>query len=374
MTLRRPLPLLLTAALTLLLAGCGQDEPTPVLPAAPVAVSDVLARDVVERIEATGELIAKAEATIAAQVGGPISVIHVEEGEAVEVGQALLEIDPERRQLELHDARARRDEARANLAERERELGRIRALGARGAASKARIDAAATAAKLAQSRLLASEAQLGLAERSLRDASVKAPFAGLVARRHASAGEFVAPGQALFELVALDPVEVEFHLAEVDSARVQVGDAVEVRVAPHPDEVFAARVTVIAPTIDPRTRTLRVKAEIDNADGRLRPGLFARADLGVATRNGVPMVPQQAVLQRADGSVVFVIDADQRARRVNVRTGVYLDREVEIRSGLEPGMRVVVRGHADLIDGSPVSVRNDDGTVAATGAVGAKQP
>ncbi|NNL65534.1 MAG: efflux RND transporter periplasmic adaptor subunit, partial [Myxococcales bacterium] len=204
--------------------------------------------------------------------------------------------------------------------------------------------------------------------------SVQAPFAGLVARRHVSAGEFVAPGQALFDVVALDPVEVEFHLAEVDSARVHVGDAVEVRVAPYPDEVFAARVTVIAPTIDPRTRTLRVKAELANPDGRLRPGLFARADLGVATRKGVPMVPQQAVLQRADGAVVFVVDAEQVARRMNVQTGVHRDRQVEIRSGLEPGMRVVVRGHAELIDGSPVSVRQEDGAVAATGAVGANPP
>jgi len=356
------------AVLAVAALGCGGEEAAPVALASPVAVAPVEAEDVVDRIEATGELLAKEQATVAAQVAGPITSVLVEEGDAVEAGQTLLEIDPERRQLEARDARAGVAEARAHLAEREREAGRIRALAERGVTSRARIDETETAVKLARSRLAAAEARLGIAERSLRDASVTAPFAGLVARRHVSAGEFVAAGQALFDLVALDPIEVEFHLAEIDSARVSRGNAVDVRVAPHPDETFAARVTMIAPTIDPQTRTLRVKAEIENAGGRLRPGLFARADLGVAVREGVAMVPQEAVLQRADGAVVFVLEGADHVRRVNVKTGVHRGSRVEIRAGVEPGMQVVVRGHTDLIDGSAVSLRNPDGTPAAVAA------
>ena len=348
--------------LALALAACGEDDAPPVAGGAPVAVAPVEAHDVVDRIEATGELVAKAEATVAAQVGGPITVVAVEEGDAVEAGQVLLEIDPERRKLEVDDTRARVAQASADLEERQREAVRIRTLGERGVASQARIDATATEAKLARSRLEAAEARLGLAQRSLRDAEVRAPFAGLVARRHVSAGEYASPGQSLFDLVALDPVEVEFHLAEVDSSRVTVGDDVEVHVAPYPREIFRARVTVIAPTIDRATRTLRVKAEIDNGDGRLRPGLFARADLGVAVRADVPMVPQEAVLQRADGAVVFVLEDTDHVRRVNVETGVFRETLVEIRKGLESGMRVVVRGHADLIDGAAVAVRDTDGS------------
>jgi membrane fusion protein (multidrug efflux system) len=355
----------LALAATVLAGGCGGEEAPPAATAPPVAVAAVEAMEVVDRIEATGELLAKEEATIAAQVAGPVTSVLVEEGDAVEADQTLLEIDPERRQLELRDARAGVEEARANLAEREREARRIRALVERGVASQARVDETETAAKLARSRFEAASARLGLAQRSLRDASVSAPFAGLVARRHVSAGEFVAAGQALFDLVALDPIEVEFHLAEIDSGRVSPGDEVEVSVAPYPGEVFPARTTMIAPTIDPETRTLRVKAEIDNADGRLRPGLFARADLGVAVREDVPMVPQEAVLQRADGSVLYVLEGPDRVRRVNVKTGVYRDARVEIREGVEPGMRVVVRGHADLIDGAPVSVRDLDGQAPA---------
>src|SRR5690606_13374091 len=198
-----------------------------------------------------------------------------------------------------------------------------------------------------------------------------APFAGLVARRWVSEGEFVSPGQKLFDLVALDPIEVEFHLPERDSSRVAVGAPVAVRVAPFPDEVFEARVSVVSPTIDPVTRTLRVKAELANPDGRLRPGLFARADLGIAVREGVAMIPEEAVLQRADGPVAFRLNGDGHVERRPLELGVIRDGRVEVRSRLEIGDRVVVRGQSDLVDGSPVSVRDVAGQpIAASPAAG----
>ena len=107
----------------------------------------------------------------------------------------------------------------------------------------------------------AARAELGVADRALRDASVRAPFAGWIARRDVSRGEYVRPGQPLFELVALDPIEVEFSVAERDSARVHIGQQVGVKVAPYPEEAFQGEVTVISPTLDPKTRTLRVQAQ-----------------------------------------------------------------------------------------------------------------
>jgi membrane fusion protein (multidrug efflux system) len=191
---------------------------------------------------------------------------------------------------------------------------------------------------------------------------VRAPFAGLLARREVSRGEFVREGQPLFELVSLDPIEVEFHLPEADSARVGEGMPIDVSVAPYPDEVFRAVVHVVSPTIDPRTRTLRVRALMENTDGRLRPGLFARANLGIARREGVILVPEEAVQQRADGAVVFrVLDGNRVERRL-VTLGAMRQGEVEIRTGLAQGDRVVSRGHADLVDGSLISPRRPDGS------------
>ena len=138
--------------------------------------------------------------------------------------------------------------------------------------------------------------------------------------------------------------------------------------APYPDEVFRARVSVISPTIDPRTRTLRVKAELENPDGRLRPGLFARADLGVSQRSGVRLIPEEAILQRSDGAVVFRLIEDNRVERRVIETGKHRDGQVEVLDGLPSQSTVVVRGHTGLVDGALVAVRERDGTPAVSAA------
>jgi RND family efflux transporter MFP subunit len=355
------------ALAVLLLAGavaCNDSSSAPPAMAPPVAVVKVTTRDVLERIEATGQLSARDQATVAAEVSGRVTEVVIEEGSAAERGAVILRIDPERRELELASARARGAEVRAGLSQQRRDTGRVRKLFKQNVAAQARLDQAEMELLLAGSRVDAANAQLGVAERALADSNVTAPFSGLIADRFVSPGEFVQVGTPLFELVALDPIEVEFRLAERDSSRVALGQAVDVRVAPYPEEVFRASVSMISPIIDERTRTLKVKARIDNSDGRLRPGLFARADLGVEERADVRMIPEEAVLQRSDGPVVFVIGEEDRVERRVIATGMIEGGRVEVVEGLAPGDQVVIRGHASLIDGAVVSLRNTDGTAA----------
>jgi len=348
------------------LPGCAADEKPDVDMAKPVVAVPVTVADIEDRIEATGQLLAKDEAEIASEVAGPITEVLVDEGSRVRAGQLLLSVDPERRKLQLADAKAVLAEARAAKEEARRHWQRIKQLHAKGASSNSSLDQARTNMETAGSRLEAAMAQVGVAERAVRDANVRAPFAGLVARRRVSRGEFVRVGQPLFEIVALDPVEVEFHVAERDSARVAEGQQVDVRVAPYPGEVFRGTVTMISPTIDPATRTLRVKAVVPNSDGRLRPGLFARADLGVALRKSVVLVPEEAVLLRADGQVVYLAGADHFAHRTLVKTGSHRKGMVEIVSGVAAGSDVVVRGQSSLVDSTPISLRNPDGSPATS--------
>ena len=356
-----PLFLLLLFLLASGSGACSDEARTNTVQAPPVFVVGVEQRDVEDRIEATGQLLARSDASVAAQVRGQITRLAVDEGAAVEPGQLILEIDPQLHSLEVANQRAGVSEAEAQLADAEREADRVGRLSGRGAASQADVDEARTQLELANARLEAARARLGLARRALADSSVVAPFAGRVARRYVSEGEFVSPGTPLFDLVALQDMEVEFHLAERDSGLVSEGDLVEVRVAPFPDEVFPATVAVISPTIDPRTRTLRVKARVENSERRLRPGLFARADLGVAERKGVVMVPEDAILLRADGTVLFRMSGANEVERLAVETGVREDGLVEVVAGLVPGDRVVVRGQSQLVDGSVVDVRTVDG-------------
>lgn len=358
-----------TVLLLGLVLACRGGVEAPPQAAPGVTVASVAVRPLEERIEANGELRAKDSASIAAEVAGRVTETPHEEGSRVSAGTVVMRIDPERHALEESAAAARLAETEANLVEQERALVRIRELRAGKVASEERLDQAETATKLARARVEAARAQLSMARRAHDDASVTAPFDGLVARRFVSVGEFVQPGKALFELVALDPIEVEFHLTERDVSRVRPGVPVEVQVAPYPGERFQAEVTVISPTVDPATRTLRVRAEMANGDGRLRPGLFARADLGVSRREAVAMIPEEAVLQRADGAVVFRFVPPDRVERRLVAIGAHDGGRVEVVQGLSAEDQVVTKGHATLVDGAVVEVRSRDGT-----AVGETSP
>ena len=361
--------------LVIVLPACRGKKVAEETPAKSVVLAPVTVRDVEERVAATGQLLAKQRADVAAQVGGEITTILVDEGESVADNTVVIEIDPERRKIDLDRARARAAEASSALAEAERQHRRVQELAAKDIASRAQQDQAQTALEAARSRLQAAQADLGAAERATADSRVTTRFAGVIGRRFVSRGEFVQPGQKLFELVSLDPVEVEFSLPESDASRLVLGLPLDVTVAPYPGEVFHATVSMISPTVDERTRTLRVKALLPNPDGRLRPGLFARTDLGIAKRENVVLVPEEAVLQRADGAVVFrVVDGGAKVERIVVSLGRIKSGEAEIASGLSAGDQVVVRGHAALIDGAAISARNADGTpaVAASAPEGAK--
>jgi membrane fusion protein (multidrug efflux system) len=357
------LSLALVAASALAL-GCSQRNTPPVVQAPPVAIAPVVAVDLEEHIEASGEIEARFHSFVAAEISGQITQIVKEEGASIEAHTPVLEIDPQRRELELAAARARAAQADAAAAEARRQTERIHRLHERGAASQSKLEETETALLMAKSDAAAQRAQLGVAEQALDDATVCAPFDGVVGRRLVNEGDFVQVGTKLVELVSLDPIEVVFHVAEVDSGRVAVGQAVKVRVASHPDEVFEASVSVVYPTIDPESRTLRVKATLDNSDGRLRPGLFARADLGIRSRRDVPVIPEESILQRSDGAVVFRVTDDQRVERRVVTLGEFRDGLVEIRSGLVVGDVVVTRGHTDLVDGASVRVTEPGGQAA----------
>ena len=337
-----------------LAAACGREEAAQTSLAAPVVVAAATIGDMEERIEGTGELVAPDRAVIAAEVDGRITEIRVDEGMHVATGDVLLAIDPEKRRLDADSAGAQLRDAEASLVVSQREFERAQALHEQGIASDSLLDQRGTELSRAQARRDSALAASGVSNKLLRDANVRAPFAGLVARREVSRGDYVRTGQALLEVVALDPIEVEFSVAERDSARVAPGQPVTVTVEPYPNERFVGSVSAISPVIDPRTRTMRVKARIPNSDGRLRPGLFARTDLGVAKRTGVVLVPAEAILQRADGEVLFTVGPDDRAKRVIVKTGVQRDGRIEIVEGLDGNAQVVIAGQAALAEGAAV--------------------
>ena len=337
-------------------AGCGDDEAQieELLPA--VSAARVEAVDLTQRIRASGDLNAKLHTTVAAEIEGRVTEIAAEEGSRVDRDAVVLELDPERRQLELAAARARLTQSRAQYGKERRQTERVRKLSTQEVASQQQLDEAEAALALAYAEMTAARAEVGVLERALQDASVAAPFAGRVARRHVELGEFVQKGDALFELVDLDSLELVFSLTELDTERVAVGDPVELEVAPFPDERFSGTVSFVSPTVEPATRTLRVKAEVPNREGRLRPGLFARVQLRGEGKPQALMVPEEALIQHTEGALLFRIGEDDRVQQVAVRTGATHQGRVEVRGAVSVGDRIVRRGHGGLADGALVSV------------------
>jgi membrane fusion protein, multidrug efflux system len=356
--------------------GCGGDDAKQDEHLPSVTAAEVEAVDLQEEIRASGDLNARLHTTIAAEIEGRITGIAVDEGGSVEEGAVVIEIDPERRRLELAAGRAQLAQVQANYVKERRQAERIRKLHTQNVSSEQKLEDAETALTLARSQVEAQRAALGVTERALADASVSAPFAGMIARRAVQLGEFVQPGKPLVELVALDPLEVVFSLTELDTERVRPGQQIAVTVGAFPDRVFHGQVSFVSPTVDPATRTLRIKAEIQNSEGHLRPGLFARVSLGVAPRSGVVMVPEEALIQRSDGALLFKLDAENRVKRVAVTTGAHDGGRVEVRGDVHPGDRVVRRGHGGLADGAVVAVRDAEPRAVASqkgdGAEGAE--
>ena len=365
--MRRLTPFMLgSLALSTLCSGCSEEvvAPEELLPS--VSAVEIVAIDLDEEIRASGDLRARFQTMISAEVAGRVTELSVDEGGSVAKGAVVIKIDPERRKLDLSAAQARLAQARANLRQELSKVERVRKLRSENIASVERLEEAETALLLAESAVRAEEAAVGVAQRALSDASVSAPFAGLVSRRSVELGQYVQAGATLFELVSMHPLDVVFSLTEFDTQRVSVGQRIQVHVGAFADRSFEGVVSFIAPTVDPATRTLRIKAEIDNSENLLRPGLFARVNLGTDQRKSVLMVPEEALVQREGGASLFLIGEGDRVRRVTVETGIQSKGRVEVRGEVSAGDRVVRRGHGGLADGMVVVVRDSQSTSVET--------
>ena len=356
----------------LCLTGCGTEEieVQELLPS--VSIFRLEAVTLNEEIQASGDLQARFHTMVAAEVAGRITELSIDEGGSVTAGAIVIKIDPARHELDLAAAEARLSQARANRRKERSQTARIRELRSQSVSSVRQLEEAENALALAQSAVRAEQAAVGVARRAVNDSSVAAPFEGLVARRAVELGEFVQSGTELFELVSLDLLEAVFSLTELDTERVRAGQKVAISVGAFPNRTFEGVVTFVAPTVDPETRTLRIKAEVDNAEALLRPGLFARVNLGVARRENVMMVPQESLLQRAGGASLYRVIDEDRVERVTVETGATEKNMVEVRGNLRPGDRIVRRGHGGLADGMVVVVQGATRAPVAVTATGVR--
>ncbi|MDT8340583.1 MAG: efflux RND transporter periplasmic adaptor subunit [Longimicrobiales bacterium] len=353
-------PFLALGGLTLLLAGCsgGGDggDPGGGPPPAPVEVAVARTDTVLREIRAVGSLEAEARVTVKAESTGRVVAITVREGAPVAAGGVLLRLEAAKLEAEAAVAEAAAVRAVTEEENLARQVERNRSLLSQGAISPQAFDDLQAAHRSAQARVQEAEAALRLTRERLADATVRAPFGGEVGMRMVDLGDYVAPGDDLFQLVDNDPMEVRFAVPERYLGAVAPGARVEVRVRNLPEGVFAGEVVFLSPAVDPASRTVVVKARVSNPDGRLRAGQFADVRMELERRTDAVVVPESAVVTGRADDAVFVVRGGSVVRRP-VTLGTRMGADVEILEGLAAGDTVVVAGQQRLSDGAPVAVQ-----------------
>ena len=323
-----------------------------------VEVVQAAPRDLVDEVRVAGTLRALHEADVVAEVPGRVEAVLVDVGARVTKGQALARLDAEDLGLQVQQAEAALAAARAGLSSADQDHGGGVSLAAAGGLSVAQLKAlegrlAATEAQVAQ-----AEAALGMARTRYADATLRAPFAGIVVRRRIDIGGQVAPGQPAFGIADLSALELVIDVDERVAARLKPADAVAVS-SDMVADLPAGVVKTVAPMLDPLTHKAQIVVSI-----AYTPGLFghggASATFQVGEAAGVIAVPRGAVIEDNGENVVFVVDGGI-ARRTVVVTGLREGDWLEV-SGIPVGASVVVAGSAYLSDGAAVAVRTPEPT------------
>ena len=194
-----------------------------------------------------------------------------------------------------------------------------------------------------------SDDQIGAIERADKPdpvTYVTAPIDGVVVDRQVGPGQYIQAGSSIpvFTIADLSSVWLLAQVREVDAARVQRGQVVEVRVLAYPDQVFTATLTSVGAEVDPVTHRISVRATIANPDGRLKPQMFASCSIITSGESTSPAVPAEAVVREGDQARVWVVAQNNTLAARAIRTGRVSDGMVEVLEGLKPGERVVTRG------------------------------
>ena len=378
-------------------AGCSAERTSAAAPPepAPVAVraADVQAQKIDRFLRVTGSLAADEKADVAAETGGRVIETPVERGTRVTAGTVLVRISATEADASLREAEANAAQlearlglapgqafdplkvpdvlnAKASLDWAEADFGRIKALLDQKVVSQAEYDQRLTQVEAARQQyqtaqngaqqsyrsLQAARARVDLARKSAADTVVRAPFAGIVAERLVSAGDYVSRGVKVATIVRIDPVRVELTVPEQYLSQVATGQPVRLTVDAYPGEVFTAKVRFVSPALKTDQRALTVEAVAANADGRLKPGLFATALLQQPAPAPALLVPADAVETVAGTSRVYTISSDLKVEERIVTTGEKVGDRVEIASGVKAGERVAANPRGKLVDGARVQI------------------
>lgn len=307
----------------------------------PVAVVTVTAqaRPLFDEVEALGTTRAREAVEITPRIASVITSIDFREGELVEAGQVLVELDNAEERAALAEAEARVIDSRAQF-RRAREL----------LASKTVSESQVTQL---EATMNADEARLRAAQARLEQTLVRAPFAGRVGLRQVSPGSLVNPGTVITTLDDLSSVRLDFTVPETFLGVLESGQPIAASSVAYEDRLFQGEVRTVDTRVDPVTRAVTIRADLPNDEGLLKPGMFLTVRLTGESKLRV-VIPEAALVPEGDRQNVYLV-RDGRAWRTEVAVGRRLPGEVEILEGLRPGDEIVVEGTQKVANGGRVT-------------------
>jgi membrane fusion protein (multidrug efflux system) len=313
--------------------------------ATPVKTTVVTKQPMAITIEALGTAIANESVTITAQVTDTVQAINFDDGDEVQAGQILV-------QLNNKEENARINELKASIDEAKRQYARIVNLRQSSAASEQLLDEQ-------QAKVKALEAQLAIAQAQRDDLQIRAPFSGLLGLRKISKGALIRPADTITTLDDISVIKVDFSVAENHLASLAINQKITATSAAYPEESFDGRITHIDTRLDPVSRAIGVRAHIENKDKRLRPGMLLTIVVEKRVLNTL-VLPEKTLVPVQDKQFVYVVE-DNKAKQREVTIGERRPGKVQILSGLNEGDEVISEGTLRVRDQSPVTVLDTSG-------------
>lgn len=347
------------AALTLVSCSQGHGGEAPAVNAIPIKTGQVRHVQEHEFVSVSGTVTSPEEPVEASfLVSGRVIKVLPREGDYVKQGQLLAQIDPTDYSLALQAAAAQAGQAQVALNRSRDEFGRMKFLFESRSLAKNDFDKFKAAYLADKQGVDLASANERLARKHLRDASLYASASGFISSRSIQPGDTAGPGRPAFEIVKLDPVEVNVGVPETDIHLVRVGQTAEVTIPALPGRSFQGKVCVVNVSADPQTRTYMTRIAVANPDRILRTGMVAEARIEGDRTANLMVLPAETILRDPQGAtIVFVYYPKQgRVYSRRVETGAVYGRDIVIKSGLSGDEAIVFAGQDKLRDGAAVSL------------------
>jgi membrane fusion protein (multidrug efflux system) len=272
----------------------------------------------------------------------------------VKKGDVLLNIDDEKVRIEVQETEAMLREASARLKNSKATFKRIDKLFKDGVVGQNEFDDSQTQVSLNQAVVEKLRAQLRKSKKTLKDTVIVAPIDGVISERLVSTGEYVKVGAELVEIVDTTPLKLVFTLPEKNAGEIKTGQKVDITTRAYIGKNFEGEVYFINPKVDPDTRTIEVKAWVDNSDYKLKPGFYVNVTVMLGERSAL-VLPESAVSVREGNVIVMVVKNGEVAFK-KVTSGLRFNGKVEILDGITDQDDIVVYGRSEITEGTPVKI------------------